>query len=235
VNGEAFLSIATSIPHQVLGKHKNQIHQLEALIFGQAGLLDAAFDEDYPAMLKNEYRYLQKKYSLEPPLASLQFLRMRPLAFPTVRLAQLSMLIHQSTHLFAKCLEADSVKEIKEMFDVTANDYWHYHYRFGDTSSFNKKTTGDDMISNLIINTIIPILFRYALYKNAPSFAEKAMRWLHALPAEKNAIVKGWLSLDVTVLDAADSQSVIELKTRYCDKKRCFHCNVGKILLANPV
>ena len=34
------------------------------------------------------------------------FLRMRPANFPTIRLAQLSMLIHESEHLFSKIKDA---------------------------------------------------------------------------------------------------------------------------------
>src|SRR5689334_6304141 len=129
VNADAFEKIAQSIPINILAKHKNQIHQLEAILLGQANLLNGDFDEEYEKLLQREYIFLQKKYSLKPAGITPVFLRMRPSNFPTVRLAQLAALIAASTHLFSKIKEATSFDDIITMLNVTANDYWHYHYR----------------------------------------------------------------------------------------------------------
>ena len=128
VNSDSFEKMARSLPISILAKHKNQIHQTEALLFGQAGLLDKDFDEDYPQLLKKEYLFLKKKYHLFPIQLPLYFLRMRPSNFPSLRLAQLSMLIHQSVHLFSIVRETILLEEVKKLLSVTANDYWHYHY-----------------------------------------------------------------------------------------------------------
>ena len=135
VNTEAFEKIARSIPVNILAKHKNQVHQTEALLFGQAGLLENDFTEDYPQLLKKEYIFLKTKYKLAPIKLPLHFLRMRPSNFPSVRLAQLAVLIHQSLHLFSKIKESHSLKEVKAFLDVTANDYWHYHYILDERSA----------------------------------------------------------------------------------------------------
>ncbi len=119
--------IARSIPVKLLSKHKNQIHQLEALLFGQAGLLNKDFVEDYPVMLQKEYLFLRTKYEIDPVNEPLFFLRMRPANFPTIRLAQLAMLINTSHHLFSQIIEEDVLEEVKKLLNVTANDYWHYH------------------------------------------------------------------------------------------------------------
>src|SRR5204863_2950206 len=154
VNADAFESVARSIPLNLLAKHKNQIHQLEALLLGQAGMLDKTFDEHYPKMLAKEYHFLKTKYNLRQCPSSLFFLRMRPGNFPTIRLAQLAMLVHCSAHLFSRIKEAASVAEVKKWFEVTANDYWHYHYKFDETAAFKKKKLGATMVDNIIINTI---------------------------------------------------------------------------------
>jgi len=122
VNADAFEEMARSIPLAVLAKHKNQIHQLESLLFGQLNLLNRNFEEDYPGMLRNEYEFYKKKYDLRPVTRAPFFLRMRPGNFPTIRLAQLAMLVFDSAHLFSKIKEASSVDEIKQWFSVTAND-----------------------------------------------------------------------------------------------------------------
>ena len=125
VNADAFEAIARSISINILAKHKTQIHQLEALLLGQAGLLDEKFTDDYPLMLQKEYKFYKNKYSIKPINLPVFFLRMRPGNFPTIRLAQLAMLVHNSAHLFSKIKEADAVKDVKAWLDVTANDYWH--------------------------------------------------------------------------------------------------------------
>lgn len=231
VNSIAFEKMAQSISINILAKHKEQIHQMEALLFGQAGLLERDFTEDYPKLLQREYRFLQKKYNLKKIEASLIFLRMRPSNFPTVRLAQLAMLVHTSLHLFSKIKESKDVKTIMQLLDVTANDYWHYHYMIDEPSAFKKKKLGGQMIDNILINTVVPILFAFGHYHSEESFKEKALLWLEQIKAEKNAITKGFTSLQIENKTAFDSQALIQLKNEYCNKKCCLDCSVGNKLI----
>ena len=231
VNSEAFEKIAQSIPITVLAKHKNQLHQIEALLFGQAGLLDKDFEEDYPILLRKEYQFYKSKYNLQSTNANLFFLRMRPANFPTVRLAQLAMLIVHSVHLFSKIKEIEEVENVKKLLNVTANDYWHYHYNFDELSAYKIKNVGVQMINNLIINTVIPILFAYGHYTKEHHFKDKALRWLTQLTAEKNSRINGFLALQITIKNAFDSQALLQLKNEYCSKKRCLECAVGNKLL----
>ena len=231
VNSEAFEAVAKSISITVLAKHKATIHQIEALLFGQAGLLNEDFDEEYPRLLQREYRYLQKKLSLQPVSVPLQFLRMRPVNFPTIRLAQLAALIYQSAHLFSKIIEANELSEMTALFQVTANDFWHYHYTFKQVAAFKKKTLGSAAIENIVINTIVPLLFAYGIYHSADHYKDKALRWLESLAGEKNAITTGFSRLGVNGRSAYDSQALIELKNEYCSQKKCLQCAVGNALL----
>jgi hypothetical protein len=231
VNSEEFEKLARSLPVTILAKHKNQIHQLEALLFGQAGLLEKDYKEDYPTMLQKEYRFYQKKYKLDQPVLQMFFLRMRPANFPSLRLAQLAMLISKSTHLFSKVKESESVSEVIELLNVTANDYWHYHYVFDETSAFKKKKLGKQMINNILINTIVPMLFAYGLYHNEQPYKDKAIAWLEKISSEKNIITKGFEALKFTNKNAFDSQAYIQLKNEYCNNKRCLECAIGNALL----
>jgi len=241
VNGEAFESIARSLSLNVLAKHKNQIHQLEALLFGQAGLLEEQFerteeapaDNDYPVMLQREYRFLQQKYKLKRVHVPLYSLRMRPDNFPSVRLAELAMLVHESSHLFSKIKETSSASELKKFFEVTANDFWHYHYQFKESSAFKQKKVGTSMSENIIINTVAPLLFSYGTNYNDNSYKAKAVRCLQEIPAEKNLITKGFKELHIENKTAMDSQALIELKNEYCNKKRCLECSIGNAILRN--
>ena len=231
VNAEAFEEMARSIPINILAKQRQQIHQIEALLLGQAGLLEDKFSEDYPQLLQKEYKFQQVKYKLKSTASPVFFLRMRPGNFPTIRLAQLAMLVHGSVHLFSKIKEANSVKDIKQWFDVTANDYWHYHYRFDEESSFKKKKLGATMIDNIIINTVCPVLFAYGNYHNEQNYKQKALNWLEEISAESNSITIGFKKLSIENKSAYDSQALIELKNEYCSRKRCLDCSVGNFLL----
>jgi len=235
VNATAFESIARSIPVNLIAKHKTQIHQLEALLFGQSGLLNRSFEEDYPKLLSAEYRFQQKKYKLKNPFEPVFFLRMRPGNFPSIRLAQLSMLLHQSSHLFAEIKESRELKDVKKLLDVTANDYWHYHYLFDEISAYKPKHIGTQMIDNLIINAVCPALYAYGHLMNEPFYKNKALHWLEQTGPEKNAITKGFIQIGIPIQNACDSQAILELKTNYCDVKHCLDCAVGNALLKSVI
>lgn len=231
VNGDAFEAIARSLPVTILAKQKHSIHQLEALLLGQANLLHEEMEEDYPKLLQREYHFLKTKYRLQPLSLPVYFLRMRPGNFPTIRLAQLAMLIFQSTHLFSKIEEEENLQEVKACLNVTANDYWHYHYHFRQATSFREKKLGAAMIDLIIINSIAPVLFAYGLYHKDEKCKTKALRWLEETAAEKNTILNGFTAFGLKNKSAYDSQALIELKNEYCNKKRCLECSVGISLL----
>jgi hypothetical protein len=235
LNAELFKQVAQSISVNILAKHKNQIHQLEALLLGQANLLKANTNNAYTIMLYKEYLFLQKKYSLQTISVQPMFLRMRPANFPTIRLAQLAMLIHQSVHLFSKIKEIKTVAVVKELFNVTANDFWNKHYTLIDDEHNNEpKKLGNQMINTIIINTIIPVLFAYGHYMKEDEYKTKAMQWLQDLQPEKNTITNSWKLYEIENKSAFDSQALIHLTNNYCNKKLCLSCAVGnKVLMKN--
>ena len=235
VNADFFQKIAESIPVATLAKHKNNIHIIEALLFGQAGLLKSAFTEKYPLMLQKEYIFFKKKYSLQTIDGEPFFLRMRPANFPTIRLAQLAVLIHESEHLFSKIKESSDIKDVKNLLAVTANDYWNYHYLFDEETDYKKKTLGQQMVNNIIINTVVPVLYAFGLHHSDVQLKEKAVAWLEKISPEKNRITEGFEHLNFTNKNAFDSQALIQLKNEYCNKKLCLHCAVGNALLKRAV
>ena len=233
VNSQSFEKIARTIPLKVLTKHKFHLIELEALLLGQAGLLDRNFEDSYPILLKKEYDFLKKKYKLEKVHYPLFFLRMRPANFPTIRLAQLAALINKSNHLFSIIKNERDLNKIKELFSVEANDYWHYHYHLGEETSYKRKILGKEMVQNIIINTIVPILFTYGKVNNNESIMEQSLNWLRKIPSEKNKITKGFLSIGITTESAFDSQALLHLKKEYCDYKKCLECSIGSNILKN--
>jgi hypothetical protein len=233
VNADAFEAIAQSLPLTLLAKHKQNIIQLEALLLGQGGLLEQNFNDHYPKLLQREYRFLKRKYKLKQLPIPLYFLRMRPGNFPTIRLAQLAMLIHEADHMFSKIREITNAKTVRNWFDITANDFWQYHYRFSDSSRFIKKRIGGAMIDNIMTNTVIPLLFTYGTYYNEHSIRYKALRWLEETGWEENTITRNFKAIGIKCSSSYDSQALTELKNEYCDKKRCLECSIGAWLLKN--
>ncbi len=231
VNGACFESMARSLPQQITARHRSQVIQLESLLMGQAGLLDQEFSEDYPKMLQREHRFWQRKYRLRRNPCTPLFLRMRPDNFPTIRLAQLAALLQHTPRLFDRIQNASDHKELLQWLDLTANDYWHYHYRFDEISAYRIKRTGLAMGENIIINTVAPLLFARGIYFSELKWKEKALQLLDGCRAEQNVIVRGFRELEICAGSAADTQALIEMYNEYCLKRRCLQCAVGNYLL----
>jgi hypothetical protein len=234
VNELLFESMAQSIPLRIIAKHRNQIHQIESLLIGQANLLGQDFEEQYPKMLKKEFQFLQKKYGLKSSMIQPAFLRMRPASFPTLRLAQLAYLVQENDNLFDLFMNTENLSNVKKKLMVMPNDYWLYHYRFDELSSYKEKRLGNPMVNSILINTVIPLLFTYGLIMREPKFQERSFNWLMGLFPEMNRITKIWTSDQVFCKTAFDSQALIELSNNYCQSKRCLECSVGISILRNP-
>ncbi len=219
----------------MLAKHKNNKFQLEALLFGQAGMLnDDEINDDYYLQLKKEYHFLKAKYKLQAIEKHLwKFLRIRPSNFPTIRIAQFADLIFKSSHLFSKVLEIKKVKELETLFFIEAGNYWKTHYKFGKETRFKDKKIGKTALNSIIINTVIPVLFLYGKEKDKPETIEKAISFLENIKPEKNNIVKKWENTGLKIKNAYFSQALIQLYNEYCIKKRCLDCRIGHLYLQN--
>jgi hypothetical protein len=232
VNAEPFEALARSLPQRILARHKDDPLQLEALLFGQSGLLPERTDEDYPVSLKKEYDYLRKKYGLTPlDPAQWRFLRLHPGNFPTLRLAEFAKLVQRSAHLFSRILEVENQAHIEALFTVKLDGYWLTHYTFGNDSPKRNKSLGKDAVRLLTINTIVPFLFLYGKMRGNEAHKDKALHLLEALPPERNAILDGWQRLGVEPPSAYQTQGLMQLKNVYCDAKRCLSCGIGAAIL----
>ncbi len=232
VNAYPFEHLARSLPLKVLAKHKNNLFAIEALLFGQAGMLDIDFKDEYPKQLKKEYEFLKKKYELLPiHLSEWKMLRLRPANFPTIRIAQFAALVHQSQRLFSRILWAQTISDIENLFDVGVSEYWTKHYVFDKESEEKEKHLGKSTIRLIIINTIVPFLFHYGMEKQEPAFKTKAMNLLRNVKSEKNHIINVWDELGIKAGNASESQALLQLKNEYCNKKRCLNCKIGHQIL----
>ena len=234
LNKEPFELLAKSLPLKILAKHKNNLMQVEALLFGQAGFLEEAAGDDYYANLQKEYRFLQHKYHLKPLAKHLwKFLRTRPGNFPTVRIAQFAMLIYHSKSLFSRIIEENEIAKLKKMFHVIPSSYWNTHYQFNKISVEKPKALGISGVDILLINTVVPFLFVYGKHTGKEEFCERAVKFLSQIKPEKNSIISSWKKVGVEPQSAFDTQALIQLKNNYCTFKKCLQCQIGNYIIKN--
>ena len=231
LNGDAFEAWASRLPFRAIDKHRDNLFQVEAFFFGQAGLLDEELpDADgYYLKLQKEFRYLQHKFELSVPMTATQwrFLRLRPGNFPHVRLAQLANLYYKERSLFSRIMEADTLEAVRKLLTVTTSPYWEEHFNFRKVSSSREKQVGKNAQNLIIINTVIPFLYAYGLHKADELLCERATGFLESLKAEDNHIIRHWSGAGLPVSTAADSQALLQLQKEYCDKKDCLRCRFG--------
>ena len=235
VNAEPMLRLAQGLPLKILHKHRDNLFQLEALLFGQAGLLMPA--DEYALSLQKEYAFLAAKYSLKSTQLQAhewKFLRLRPANFPTVRLAQLAAFIQQQPSLFSLFIHGENVKKLEEVLRAKQSDYWQTHYHFQKTTAAKVATLGKASVENIVVNTVVPLLAAYAEAKDNLDFMTKATELLEQLPAEINHLTDRWHQMGIESKTAFDSQAIIELYTHFCVKKGCLQCAIGTSLLKSP-
>jgi hypothetical protein len=231
VNADAFESMARTVPYKLLLKIRHDVTQVEALIFGQAGLLRADIADDHARLLWREYGYLRKKHRLAKCYAPVHFLRMRPGNFPTIRLAQLATLVSGKPNLFPHITRLTTLGEVRELLTVRAPGYWEQHYRFGVLSPFHPKQTGEQFIDRVISNMIIPLLLAYGIHNGDRDLERRVLEWPAQMPAEDNPVISGFLRLGVAVQNIGETQGLLQLHHAYCSRFRCLECAIGKYLM----
>lgn len=234
VNAVPFELLAKAVPLGVLAKHKNNLFQLEALLYGTSGLLnEELLGDEFYLKLRQEYSFLYKKYDLKPIEAHLwKFMRLRPVNFPTIRISQLASLINSSSGLFSKITEISKIDELKELFSARASSYWESHYRFNKAAAKKHSVElGENSINTIIVNVVVPFLFVYGEMQDKHFLKNRALEFLEQLPSENNSVIRKWEALGIKARSAFESQSLLQLKNMYCEKKKCLNCQIGTKLV----
>ncbi|MBC8109900.1 MAG: DUF2851 family protein, partial [Verrucomicrobia bacterium] len=236
VNSEVFLRLAQNLPLKVIQKHSNNLLQIEALLFGQAGLLEEAEEDEYVRLLKREYSFLSHKYDLQNSLikaSAWKFSKLRPNNFPTLRIAQWAAWLQQTPQLFSTIFEWSSPEKVQKQFQIKTSSYWQNHYIFGKETEKKVPAFGKSSTENILMNSLVPLLVAYAEAQDNKIYTEKAVLMLEKLPAEDNFITRIWESLGLKTKNAFDSQASIELYNHFCTQKRCLSCKIGTAILTS--
>lgn len=230
VNAQAFEQLARVVPQDVVTKYKHRPLAVEALFFGQSGMLaETNFKDEYPAALQREYAYLSKLHSFLPiDKAIWKFMRTRPANFPSMRIAQFAALCLQSPHIFSAILHASDNEALKSLFKrLPVNNYWCRHYRFDTPAAEHGNQLGERSVNAMLINAVAVILFAYGRYIDKETYIYRAISLLESLKAEDNVIIRHFSALGVHARQAGESQALLQMKAYYCDRKKCLNCGVG--------
>jgi hypothetical protein len=233
LNAIPFELLAKSISLSHLARHRDNLKQLEAVLMGQAGFLEeAVLFSAYYGDLRSEYLHLKNKYNLKPVEKYLwKFLRIRPVNFPTLRIAQFAALLAKSEGLFSQVMACRQISELHHLFDIRASIFWDTHYTFETASPQSKKRLGNDTFNIIVINAIVPFLFIYGKMTANEELNDRALAWLNQIPAEKNRIVERWQQNGIKPSNAFYSQGILQLANGYCNRKRCLACSIGSHII----
>jgi hypothetical protein len=230
VNTEPFEMLAQSVPAVIPARLRSNLLQLEALFFGQAGLLERHFEEEYPLLLQREYALLRHKFGLNPMnAAQWKFMRMRPSGFPTVRIARFAALLQKNPFPLSNLLAARNLAEMEELLSVELSDYWQTRYDFGKESAVSgTRRTGHDFIHTIILNTLVPFMYCLGKLKGDAGLTGKSLDLLGEIPPEQNKITRFWYDMGERPASAARTQALIHLKKHWCEARNCLECEIGR-------
>jgi len=233
VNGDAFFNLANGLDFGIIRKQQHNLTSLEALLFGQANLLNETVEDQYYIHLQHEYQYLKSKYGLLNKVnVPFQFFRLRPNNFPTIRIAQLTTLYHEAKNLFSKIIAISDSKKYYDLFDISMSTYWQTHYSFTSISKKSHKKLSQAFVDLILINTIIPLKFMYL--KSIDKLDEvQFLSTIKQIKSEKNNIINKFNNLNIISENALESQALLQLKNEYCSKQKCLKCAIGNALLQN--
>ncbi len=233
-NEEAFLALSQVLPWSILKRYAPHLFQLEALLFGTAGLCPNNSQNDaYIQELLQEHRYLVQKH---PMLSEAQlhpswyFSKLRPAHFPTIRLAQFAGLLHRMPCFFDAFL-TEEVSLLRNQFRVTQSAYWQTHYVPNKPVATTIPGIGMATADKILINAVVPFLVAYGQYKGDGRYAERAVHMLRSLPAEKNHMLVDWTRIGVSAKNAFDGQALMQLYKQFCKNKASLSCRIGTKLL----
>jgi len=231
VNGESFSSLASSFDFFLLRKIQNDVLDIEALLFGQSNLLEEDVQDVYYLDLKERYKFLKQKFKLNNQgVLPVQFFRLRPPNFPSIRLSQFANLCALEQNLFSRVIDFKTKADYYNLLKKEVTDFWKTHYTFSKVSKKSKKQLTESFIDLIIINTIIPLKFSYA--KSQGKFIDEDLfKLIKQIKMEKNSIVSRFLDIKKIEKNALNSQALLQLKSQYCDKNKCLRCAVGNSLI----
>ena len=231
IQGAVFEVWANILNTQALGKHRDNLTQVEAILFGQAGLLEIesipyyyreeALRCSYYNELVREYRFLSNKFNLK----SIDY-RMwgNGNSTPHLRIARVASLYHLGRLTISGITGAETLSDIYRLFVHTLDGYWQNHICFGGTETSGNGCMKQKQVDVIIINTVVPVLHIYGKHRKEERYCDLSEKLLREIDPEENSIIKKWREQGIKPQNAADTQALLQLSRSYCKPKNCKEC-----------
>lgn len=233
-NADPMEITARSIELKILSHHSDNAMQLEALLLGQAGLLDMSqhiFDEYYQILCR-EYMFLARKYGLKPMRREIWKTKLRPSNAPSRRVAMLAVATRGGFSMLDRIVALRNYYDkIIGLFDWELGEYWKHNRDFDQPGDRLSSQLSDASRALLVINFAAPLLYAYGASHGDADLAEKGLDLWYEAESENNSIITQWRRAGLTVSNAADSQALLQLRKEYCNRDRCLECRFGHSLL----
>ncbi|MBD5324062.1 MAG: DUF2851 family protein [Bacteroides sp.] len=235
VNSEPFERLALSLPLRFIGKHSDDATAVEALLFGQAGLITPAVAaaDSYAARLAREYDFLTAKFGLRrPDSLGWKMSRMRPANFPHRRIAVLASMLSGGFRMLSRVVSVENADDACNLFTPDLPNYWQWRCSFGPGSQRHLGSMSRSSALVMVINVVVPLMMAYGMAHSNTEMTDRAIRLLHEIGAERNSVVEMFARSGIKVSDAFSSQALIQLRRAYCEQRKCLYCRIGHRMLA---
>jgi hypothetical protein len=226
--------------------YEKKLINIQALLYYYSGLLfDLRYKDSYIKYIKEfaSKHNLTNVSKLEP--SQWIFFRLRPMNFPTLRIAFGSQIVFRILNenffkniidLFQKNFINTSIlyTSLLNLFNPSKDDYWNFHYHFGKLSKSNKALIGKQRISDIIINVIIPFVYNYSIIFNNKIIKENVLLLYNGLKIKPDNNIIRVISTQLIKLKKikintpALEQASVQLYNFYCTREKCHKCEVGK-------
>jgi hypothetical protein len=252
-NRAPFLALARSVPLLLLKAHDlSDARAMLALLFGAAGLLPAmrtvreSESRAYARTLGRRWRELRP--SLKVPLlheGDWMFFRLRPVNFPTARLAAFCFLLpsffagHPLDRILAILRSTGATPRARRsalvsMFRVSPEGFWSQHCHFRGTRRCCGIALGHDRAQELIVNGIVPLLLLHARVYPESAVRRRSLSMLCApTAAGENGVTRlvrdaliGSREGKTPLRSPLERHGMLHLYKTYCSRGRCSRCPV---------
>jgi hypothetical protein len=204
----------------------------ESILFGQAGLLSSPDGDAYYLALKKTYEFIRNWLKLQPMEAYLwKYLRLRPMNFPDIRIAQLAWMLDKYPALFYRLASVNDPAACVMNMKLGTSRYWTTHFRLNKPGEWQEKIVGQERLSGLLINAVVPVLYTYMRDHGRRIDLFEISNIPARLPFENNRVVRVWKSLGFPIEDGFSSQAILQLTNKYCKFKRCLSCYVSNQII----
>jgi hypothetical protein len=225
-NRESMLLLIKDV--DVIRLQKFSHDEMLAFWMGQSGMpIEHLFETGNSTQIWTKFLFLKHKFQLEPLNLNWYFGKIRPNAFPNVRLWLWSCWLSQNITTLSDWFLPLTYNQLVQKLSVSVRDYGN---KFGNNAELIGN--GDQHINQLIINVVVPLWMAHGTYHGNASLIEHAMNLLEFVPAESNGITRKMKWLDIFNGSAKHSQQLMGQYEVFCKPKQCLNCLIGQSYLA---